>query len=516
MKRFHTLLVLAVVLLAAHAHSAQADKISPTLSDQPYGDSGDPQQVLDLYMPSGTASIVPRPVVLYIHGGAWNSGSENEIPEVCLEMLRKGIAIASVRYRLTGPQGECAATPASWSPIPFPAQIHDVKAAVRWLKVHGDDPPYDLDVDRIGVHGNSAGAQLALLLAVTGDDSSLDGTVGSEDDADSSIAIVSAYAAPTDFYAIAEDDLKQAGGLDPPCTSWDDCCSALSAYFGWKDGLGDIKAHWSAPSGPYVALKQLVIAASPISWLNGTSKFPPMFLAHGTIDETVSTIQANRFSTRLHIFGIPHDYRPLPEVPHRFTEENSGYTDEALIEFYLDFFAPLTPPPVSFTAPEQSCFGYNRAPDWCPCGNESHFRSRQGCKWGQVSQGMTEAMVGAELYATGIPSVSIASAHQLVLHADGMTNGLATFWQASAQSAPTFFAEGLDCLSGTRLVITEKDATNGFARYPTPGDTPLSLAGGIHPTGQTVYYQVRYRTQFGLCGPIAFNTTNSVKVSWVP
>ncbi len=515
MKHFLGSLSLAFAL-AAHAHSATFQKIAPTLADQPYGD-GHPSQVLDLYIPAGAPPIVPRPLVMYLHGGAWMSGNEDELPEVCLEMMRKGIAIASVGYRLTGPQGECARTPPNWSPIPFPAQIHDAKAAVRWLKVHADDPPYGLDVARIGVHGNSAGAQLALLLALTGDDSPLDGQVGAEDFADSSVAIASAYAAPTDFYSLADDDLLQAGGADPPCTSWDDCCSALSAFFGWQQGLGDIKAHWANPRGSYVALKNLVIAASPISWVGSRPSAPPIFLAHGTNDETVSTIQANRFSTRLHIFDVAHDYRPIPEVGHRFTEDNSPFVDEELIEFYLAFFTPPTAPAISFTAPQQSCFGYDsNDPTWCPCGNESHLRSRQGCKWGQVFEGVTEALVGAELHATGIPSASVAPLHQLVLRADGMTNELATFWQAGASSSPMAFNDGLDCLSRPRLALVSKHPTNGFARYPTPGDVPLSVLGAIPPGGATVHYQVRYRTPFGLCGPVGFNTTNLLTVTWVP
>jgi hypothetical protein len=264
-------------------------------------------------------------------------------------------------------------------------------------------------------------------------------------------------------------------------------------------------------------LKSLVIAASPISWVGRRPSAPPLFFAHGTIDETVSTIQANRLSTRLHIFGIAHDYRPIPDVGHRFTEENSAYVDEELIEFYRAFFLPPDAPAVSFTAPEQSCFGYDSdQPRWCPCGNESHLRSRQGCKWGQVFEGVTEALVGAELYATGIPSVSVAPLHQLVLRADGMTNELATFWQSSTASAPTVFDDGLDCLARPRFARVSKLTTNGFARYPTPGDVPLSVLGAIPPAGATVHYQVRYRTPFGLCGGLAFNTTNLLRVSWVP
>ena len=88
------------------------------------------------------------PVVIWIHGGAWNAGSKADLE--ALPLVDRGYAVASIDYRLTGQ-------------AIFPAQIDDCKAATRWLRNHADT--YHLDPARIGVRGRSAGGYLAALLA---------------------------------------------------------------------------------------------------------------------------------------------------------------------------------------------------------------------------------------------------------------------------------------------------------------------------------------------------------------
>jgi acetyl esterase/lipase len=107
---------------------------------------------LDLYVPASR----PAPVCLWLHGGGWLRGSRSVgAAGRLLPVAADGVAIAAVQYRLSGE-------------APFPAQLDDARAAVRWLRRHGTD--LGLSVDRIGVWGGSAGGHLAALLALCPDD----------------------------------------------------------------------------------------------------------------------------------------------------------------------------------------------------------------------------------------------------------------------------------------------------------------------------------------------------------
>jgi acetyl esterase/lipase len=102
---------------------------------------------LDLYCPEKVSDRLP--VIVWIHGGGWRSGRKERCPAVAL--VQDGFAVASIDYRLT-------------RTAPFPAQIEDCKAAVRWLRANA--AKYNLDADRVGVWGMSAGGHLAALQLV--------------------------------------------------------------------------------------------------------------------------------------------------------------------------------------------------------------------------------------------------------------------------------------------------------------------------------------------------------------
>lgn len=133
---------------------------------------------LDLYR-SVEASGKLVPTILWIHGGAWRAGSKDQVP--VLHWLQCGYAIASVEYRLS-PEAR------------FPAQAHDIKAAIRFLRAHADR--YQLDPRRFVIAGASAGGHLAALVGVTAGVEPLEGSVGRHLDQSSSVqAIVSFYGA---------------------------------------------------------------------------------------------------------------------------------------------------------------------------------------------------------------------------------------------------------------------------------------------------------------------------------
>ncbi|MCA8991197.1 MAG: alpha/beta hydrolase fold domain-containing protein [Planctomycetaceae bacterium] len=158
------------------------------IGDIPYVENGHERQVLDLYLPESTGK--PRPLVLWIHGGAWRAGDKNSGP--WMPLLEKGFVVASMNYRLS-------------QHATFPAQIEDCKAAVRWLKQHAKE--YEIDPDHFGAWGSSAGGHLVALLGTSGDIPTLEGT--SETDVSSRVQAVCDWFGPTDFSLMN----KQAGEI---------------------------------------------------------------------------------------------------------------------------------------------------------------------------------------------------------------------------------------------------------------------------------------------------------------
>lgn len=128
------------------------------LRGRKYVRNGHERQKLDLYLPESTR---PLPVLVWIHGGGWSGGDRSNPP--ILDFTGDGYAVVSVGYRLSGD-------------AIFPAQIHDLKAAIRWLRANS--ATYNLDPDRIGVVGASAGGHLAALLGTSGGHAGLEGDLG--------------------------------------------------------------------------------------------------------------------------------------------------------------------------------------------------------------------------------------------------------------------------------------------------------------------------------------------------
>ncbi|MBN2000034.1 alpha/beta hydrolase, partial [candidate division KSB1 bacterium] len=130
-----------------------------TFRDVEFADINEKSLLLDLYIPAAEG---PLPLVIWIHGGAWRAGDKNVTPAVPL-LTDHGFAVASISYRFS-------------QHAIFPAQLHDCKAAVRWLRAHANK--YHLDPLRFGVWGASAGGHLAAMLGTTGDEGTLEGKVG--------------------------------------------------------------------------------------------------------------------------------------------------------------------------------------------------------------------------------------------------------------------------------------------------------------------------------------------------
>ncbi|HEV8544304.1 MAG TPA: alpha/beta hydrolase, partial [Verrucomicrobiae bacterium] len=128
---------------------------------------------LDLYLPAASQR---KPLIVWVHGGAWRSGSKAEMP--LGELVKEGYPAASVEYRL--------------SPVAkFPAQIHDIKAAIRFLRAKAQE--FNIDATRMVIAGGSAGGHLAALVGVTNHDHELEGTIGGNLDQSSAVQGIISY-----------------------------------------------------------------------------------------------------------------------------------------------------------------------------------------------------------------------------------------------------------------------------------------------------------------------------------
>ncbi len=178
------LLALCFPLLAQCQKAQTAPAGFQALRNLDYVGSGNQRQMLDLYLPIAK-SDTPNALIVYIHGGGWSAGSKDQA-EVLVGLIKGSTpyAGASLNYRLTNQ--------AQW-----PAQIHDCKAAIRWLRGHAKE--YNIDPDKIAVFGISAGGHLVSMLGVTGGVKELEGDLGKHLDQSSRVTCVLDFCGPSNF-----------------------------------------------------------------------------------------------------------------------------------------------------------------------------------------------------------------------------------------------------------------------------------------------------------------------------
>lgn len=247
--------VVGLALVASRASHAQEAAAIERSNDLVYTQVGDRALKLDLARPAQGDG--PFPGVVVIHGGAWRSGNKADNRMLLDRFAQNGYVAISPAYRF------CPADP-------FPAQVHDVKAAVRWLKAHAAE--YHLDPKRIGAIGFSAGGHLALMLGVTDGDDGLEGDGVPADAPDTRIQAVVNYFGPTDLAA-----------SDIPLVS-----RPLL-----KDFLG----------GPVAEKPEAARQGSPLTFL--TRDDPPVLTFQGTVDPLVPHTQALKLLEAMTKLGVP-------------------------------------------------------------------------------------------------------------------------------------------------------------------------------------------------------------------
>ena len=178
-KMLPVIVILSFLLMITTSVAPKANAAAKVIKDIEFAKVQDQSLKLDLYLPSKPKGSA---LVVWIHGGGWRKGNKGKcfitwLPE-------HGYAVASISYRFS-------------STAKFPAQLHDCKGAVRWLRANAKK--YGYDPDKFYVAGASAGGHLTALMATTSGHEKLEGTVGGNLKQSSTVQGAIDYYGPTDF-----------------------------------------------------------------------------------------------------------------------------------------------------------------------------------------------------------------------------------------------------------------------------------------------------------------------------
>jgi acetyl esterase/lipase len=287
LSRFVAGLVLAVGLLAGPVAVAQKP---PAVPDNVVFEQGieyanpDGQHLqLNLARPKGDG---PFPAVLCIHGGGFRAGKREGYDSLCIRLAQHGYVAMTASYRLA-------------PKYPFPAAVHDVKAAVRWARANAGK--YHIDSSRIGVTGGSAGGHLAQFLGVTADVKEFEGSGGNPDQSSRVTCVVNVYG-PSDF--------TRSYGKSV------DAAEVLPLFLG----------------GNLETARQKHILASPLNWV--TPHAAPTLCIHGTEDKYVHHEQAVLLIERLKAAGVAAELLTLEGAGHGFKGKDAETAEKALLAFF--------------------------------------------------------------------------------------------------------------------------------------------------------------------------------------
>lgn len=283
MSRLHFVRAFCVLLVLACTLSSHA---AETLRDIEYAKSPEQRLLLDLYLPDKKKDA---PLMVWIHGGAWRRGSKNSMPLGAL--VEEGWAIASVEYRL--------------SPVaPFPAQIHDIKAAIRWLRAHSDK--YGYASKRVAIAGASAGGHLVALTGISNGHKQLEGTLGKHLDQSSDVQVIIDFYGASNLQTILHQSTPHGLSVRVP---------ALELL------LGD-----HPDKKPEVAK-----LASPVTHVDAND--PPLLLLHGDQDPQMPINQSHELHARYKKAGAPVRF----SVVHGAAHGGKMFYDEARMKIVRNF-----------------------------------------------------------------------------------------------------------------------------------------------------------------------------------
>ena len=234
----------------------------------------------DLYIPEGDG---PFPAILAIHGGAWRQGTKSILLRHAWKMAQAGYVVVAINYR-HAPR------------YPFPAQVHDCKHAVRWMRTNAFN--YKIDPNRIGGYGYSAGGHLVSMLGTTDEEDGLEGEVAKGmEGVDTRLSCVAAGGAPCEFSWIKDD-------------------SRILSY--WLGGSPNEKP-------------DTYTDASPTTYV--TSDDPPFFLFHGDVDLVVPVDTSKKMHQLLQDRQVESQHFVVKNYGHVGAFSDLHWMDKA-IEFF--------------------------------------------------------------------------------------------------------------------------------------------------------------------------------------
>ena len=272
-----TILVWAVCYTASTKLHADKPQPPPGILFEPgivFGKGSDQDLQLDLARPKTQKGKAPALVM--IHGGGWVGGDRSDFHSLQFSLAQSGIVCISVQYRLA-PQSK------------FPAQIEDVKAAVRWLRAHADQ--YQVDPERIAAFGASAGAHLAVLLALTSDQPKFEGQGGNPEQSSAvkaAVALAGPYDLTLGYNSSTKQNLQEGTAVR----------GMLISFLGGSPD--DVPGQYRD--------------ASPITYVRKDQ--PPLLLCHGEMDTLVLVEQADIMSQKIQSIGASVDYLRIPDGTH--------------------------------------------------------------------------------------------------------------------------------------------------------------------------------------------------------
>lgn len=248
---------------------------------------------LDLARPTGDG---PFPAIVFIHGGGWYQGNRQAYKEEIREAAERGYVAATISYRLMEFDEDKKET--TTAEPNFPAQIHDAKAAIRWLRANAEQ--YDVDPGRIGVTGGSAGGHLSLLIGLTDPESDLKGDGGNPDQSSRVQAVVNFFG-PTEIASCHEASV----------VAW-----IFRLFMG----------------GTPEEVPETYEPASPINYVS--SDDPPVLTLHGDQDTLVPVSQATMLHKKMKESGADHTLMVLDGQGHGFGGEHQEKAMKATLRAY--------------------------------------------------------------------------------------------------------------------------------------------------------------------------------------
>lgn len=307
---------IAFILLVNPALQAQQSRRPMAMAPVPEGtkawrdlvyvEGGHERHKLDLFVPENASG--PLPLIIWVHGGGWQNGSKEGCPPLRAGYTTKGYAVASINYRLSGH-------------APFPAQIEDCKAAIRWLRAHAQE--YGLDPKRFGAWGSSAGGHLVALLGTSGDVKEFD--VGANLNQSSRVQAVCDYYGPTDFTVFVTTP-------------------------GYERHADEESPEAKLLGGAVLKNRDNATRVNPITYVSRDD--PPFLIVHGDQDRTVPLNQSELLFTAMKKAGTTVHFHTIHGAGH-----GNGFGGRDLETMVSAFFernlkAPSPSSPASATTSE--------------------------------------------------------------------------------------------------------------------------------------------------------------------